>query len=134
MPALDAILQPYKDENPLRCMLVIDFVARGINRSAKREVTLAHYKNHEVAKHVLPYFRALLGKDYSFRAYELLILQNIAYVHSDLKGEAIAILEEATGREWVLCGCKDQEYLKDYSFLYKGTKMEEIFKKKLVEL
>jgi len=51
-----------------------------------------------------------------------------------LKGEAIAILEEATGREWVLCGCKDQDYLKEYTFLYKGTKMEDVFKKKLVEL
>jgi len=135
LPALDAILQPYKDENPLRCVQVIDFVARGMNRSAKKETTLAHYKNPNVAKHALPYFKALLAKeDYYFRVYELLILQNIAYVHSDLKGEAIAILEEATGREWVLCGCKDQDYLKEYTFLYKGTKMEDVFKKKLVEL
>ena len=134
LPALDAILQPYKDENPLRCVQVIDFVARGMNRSAKKETTLAHYKNPNVAKHVLPYFKALLGKDYSFRAYELLILQNIAFVHQDLKGEAIAILEEATGREWVLCGCKDQDYLKEYTFLYKGTKIEDVFKKNLLEL
>ena len=135
LPALDAVLQPYKEGNPRRCLHIIDFVARGMNHNSKMETTLAHYKNPEVAKHVLPYFKALLErKDYFFRAYELLILQNIASVHSDLKGEVIEILEEATGREWVLCGCKDQEYLKDYSFLYKGTKMEEIFKKKLVEL
>ena len=135
LPALDAILQLYKDENPLRCMQVIDFVARGMNHNSKMETTLAHYKNPEVAKHVLPYFKALLAKEeYYFRAYELLILQNIAFVHQDLKDMAVAILAEAASREWVLCGCKDQEYLKDYSFLYKGTKMEEIFKKKLVEL
>lgn len=135
LPALDVILQPYKDGNPRRCLQVIDFVARGMNRSAKKETTLAHYKNPNVAKHVLPYFKALLAKEeYYFRAYELLILQNIAFVHQDLKGEAIAILEEATGREWVLCGCGDREYVEAYSFLYKGTKMEEVFNKKLVEI
>ena len=129
--ALDAVLQPYKEENPLRCVQVIDFVARGMNRNSKEEITLAHYKNPEVAKLVLPYYRALLSKDYSFRVYELLVLQNIAFTHSELRNEAIAILVQATGREFVLCGCKDQDYLEDYGFLYRGTKLEKIFADKV---
>lgn len=123
------ILEPWKEQNPLRCISVIDFIAKMDQEREKDEVTLAYYKREDVVEQILPFFEEALKQGLTLSVKETLTLQFILYFHEERRAQMIQMLTKIM-EEQLVCARdikKERQYLEGYDFIWKGSPSTKMF-------
>lgn len=123
------ILEPWKEQNPLRCISVIDFIAKLDQEREKDEVTLAYYKREDVVELILPFYEEALKQGLTLSVKEVLVLQFILFYHEERRAQMIQMLTKIMD-EHLVCARdikKERAYVKDYSFIWRGSPSTKVF-------
>ncbi len=123
------ILEPWKEQNPLRCISVIDFIAKMDQEREKDEVTLAYYKREDVVKLIVPFYEEALKQGLTLSVKETLTLQFILYFHEERRAQMIQMLTKIM-EEQLVCARDikvEREYLEGYKFVWRGSPSTKMF-------
>ena len=127
---LNAILEPHKEESPIRCIEIIDFVGKWENRRTKDEATLAHFKNDKVVEIILPFFLEAVKQKCNISVTQLFILLDISFEHPKLAPSVCSAMLYISPQQIVVKNEKyEKELISDYYYLYrKETPIKYILK------
>ena len=123
------ILATWKEQNPLRCISVIDFIAKMDQEREKDEVTLAYYKREDVVEQILPFYEEALKQGLMLSVKEVLTLQFILYFHEERRAQMVQMLTKVMEKHLV-CARNievERQYLEGYDFIWKGSPSTEMF-------
>ncbi len=126
---LNAILEPHKEESPIRCIEIIDFVGKCANLRKKDDATLAHFKNPVLAEMVLPYFSEAARQKCQLSVTQLFILLDISFEHPKLALSVSGLMFQISPQQIVV---RDEKYEKALISAYYYLYNKEVTIKKLL--
>lgn len=129
---LNEVLELHKEDNPLRCAEILDFIGRYANHRPN-EVTLSHYKNADLSALTLQYLESAVRQKMPLSVLQCLIILDIAFECSNQRNQkgyerCVAVWRQLLQKNiQVKNAIQEREYLHNYSYLWRNKSQYEAF-------
>lgn len=124
------VLELHKEEAPLRCIEILDYVGRYANRRPN-DVTLSHYRNVDFSAVVLQYFAEAVEQRQVLSVLQFLMLLDIVFesrYEPKLNRRARQVLTEVNSKLITVSNAAlEREYCRGYHYLWDNNSQYNIF-------
>ena len=127
---LNEVLELHKEEAPLRCVDILDFIGRNaIGRPD--DITLCHYRYTDFSTLVLQYFAEAVKQRRVLSVLQFLMLMDIVFESRNEPGlnqRARQVLAEVNSKRISVCNAElEGEYCRGYHYLWDNNGQYKIF-------